>query len=76
MSYIIKNTSALISTRLTDTARQKLSEGNFNISYFQVGDSEVTYNTLDNYFTKIILLTTLKNSHLLVLTLEHSYFCS
>jgi len=46
MAYIIKNTSALISTRLTDTARQKLSEGNFNISYFQVGDSEVSYNTL------------------------------
>lgn len=46
MAYIVKNTSALISTRLTDTARKKLSEGNFNISYFQVGDSEVSYNTL------------------------------
>jgi hypothetical protein len=46
MAYIVKNTSALINTRLTDTARQKLSEGNFNISYFQVGDSELSYNTL------------------------------
>jgi len=46
MAYIVKNTSALISTRLTDTARLKLSQGNFNISYFQVGDSEVSYNTL------------------------------
>ena len=46
MAYIVKNTSALINTRLTDTARQKLSEGNFNISYFQIGDSEVSYNTL------------------------------
>jgi hypothetical protein len=46
MAYIVKNTSALINTRLTDTARQKLSEGNFNISYFQIGDSEISYNTL------------------------------
>jgi hypothetical protein len=46
MAYILKNTSALINTRLTDTARLKLSQGNFNISYFQVGDSEISYNTL------------------------------
>ena len=46
MAYIVKNTSALINTRLTDTARLKLSQGNFNISYFQIGDSEVSYNTL------------------------------
>ena len=35
MGYIIKNTSGLINTRLTDTGRQKLSQGNFNISYFK-----------------------------------------
>ena len=46
MAYIVKNTAALINTRLTDTGRLKLSQGNFNISYFQVGDSEVSYNTL------------------------------
>jgi hypothetical protein len=46
MGYIVKNTSALINTRLTDTGRLKLSQGNFNISYFQIGDSEVSYNTL------------------------------
>jgi hypothetical protein len=46
MAYIVKNTSALINTRLTDTGRQKLSQGNFNISYFQIGDSEISYNTL------------------------------
>ena len=46
MAYIVKNTSALINTRLTDTGRLKLSQGNFNISYFQIGDSEVSYNTL------------------------------
>ena len=46
MGYIVKNTSGLINTRLTDTARLKLSQGTFNIAYFQVGDSEVSYNTL------------------------------
>lgn len=43
MGYILKNTSGLINTRITDTGRQYLSEGNFNISYFQLGDSEVCY---------------------------------
>ena len=46
MGFIIKNTAGLINTRITDTGRQLLSQGNFNISYFQVGDSEVSYNTL------------------------------
>jgi len=49
MSYIIKNTSGLINTRLTDVGRRKLSQGNFNISYFQIGDSEVSYNAVSNY---------------------------
>ncbi len=44
MSYIIKNTAGIINTRLTDAGRRKLSQGNFNISYFQIGDSEVCYN--------------------------------
>ena len=59
MGYILKNTQGLLSTRLTDTARLKLSQGSFNISYFQVGDSEVSYNTLTgtpyNQFTTNIL---------------------
>ena len=49
MAYIIKNTSALINTRLTDVGRRYLSQGNFNISYFQVGDSEVNYSAVPNY---------------------------
>ena len=48
MGYIIKDTSALITTKLTDLGRKKMSEGMFNISYFQVGDSEVCYNCFDN----------------------------
>lgn len=58
MGFIIKNTSGLINTRLTDTGRQKLSQGNFNISYFQIGDSEVSYNTLPtsyNQFDTVVL---------------------
>ena len=43
MAYIIKNTSGLINTRLTDVGRRYISQGNFNIAYFQIGDSEVSY---------------------------------
>ena len=46
MAYIIKNTSGLVNTRVTDTGRQRMSEGRFNIAYFAIGDSEVSYNTL------------------------------
>ena len=49
MAYIIKNTSGLISTRLTDVGRRNISQGNFNISYFQIGDSEVSYSAASNY---------------------------
>lgn len=49
MAYIIKNTSGLINTRLTDVGRRKLSQGNLNISYFQIGDSEVSYTAVPNY---------------------------
>jgi hypothetical protein len=49
MAYIIKDTSALINTRLTDVGRRKISQGNFNISYFQIGDSEVSYNAAPQY---------------------------
>jgi hypothetical protein len=50
MTYIIKNTSGLINTRVTDTGRQKLSQGNFNIKYFQIGDSEISYNKLPDTY--------------------------
>lgn len=58
MAYIIKNTSGLVNTRVTDTGRQKLSEGNFRISYFAIGDSEISYNTLPstyNQFDTVVL---------------------
>jgi len=43
MGYIIKGNQGLVVTRLTDVGRRKISQGNFNVSYFQVGDSEVNY---------------------------------
>ena len=46
MAYIIKNTSGLLNTRFTDTGRMKLSKGSLNISYFQIGDSEVCYSAI------------------------------
>jgi hypothetical protein len=49
MAFIIKNTSALINTLLTDAARKRISQGKFDISYFQVGDSEVCYNCVNNF---------------------------
>ena len=49
MGYIIKENQGLLITRLTDTGRKKISEGNFNVSYFQIGDSEVNYNAIANY---------------------------
>jgi len=49
MSYIIKNTSGLINTRLTDVGRRNISLGSFNVSYFQIGDSEVNYTAVPNY---------------------------
>lgn len=48
MSYIIKNTAALINTLTTDAARKKISQGKFDIAYFQVGDSEVCYDCITN----------------------------
>ncbi len=49
MGYIIKDTQGLVVTRLTDVGRRKISQGNFNISYFQVGDSEVNYTAITDY---------------------------
>ena len=52
MGYILKNTSGLINTKLTDAGRKKLSQGRFNIAYFQIGDSEVSYNGLADFYNQ------------------------
>ena len=63
MSFIIKNTAALINTKLTDAARKKISQGKFDISYFQVGDSEVCYNCVNGInLTDLNVLTPQDNA--------------
>lgn len=52
MGFIIKNTSALVNTKLTDAGRNAISQGNFNISFFQVGDSEISYNAVDTPYNQ------------------------
>ncbi len=44
MSFLPNNDSEYISSRITNKGRQKIAQGNFNIYYFQVGDSEFDYN--------------------------------
>jgi len=45
MSYILKDSSqGIISVKLTDAGRKKLSKGRLNIELFQVGDSEYCYD--------------------------------
>jgi hypothetical protein len=52
MAYILKNTSGLVNTRVTDAGRQKMSQGQFNISYFQIGDSEVSYGLAPSIYNQ------------------------
>lgn len=43
MSYLKILQSAFLDAKLTKIGRQKIANGNFNISYFQIGDSEFDY---------------------------------
>jgi hypothetical protein len=44
MSFLNTNYSATIAARLTQKGRNAISKGNFNISYFAIGDSEYNYS--------------------------------
>lgn len=48
MSLLNKNNSNFLTARITRLGRKAISEGNFVIQYFQIGDSEYDYN-FDNY---------------------------
>ena len=50
MSYIYKNGNIVISARMTDKGREKLSLGELNFNTFKLGDSEVDYNTLGSTY--------------------------
>jgi len=43
MSFLYKNNSEFLSTRITQKGRNSIAKGNFVISYFQIGDSEFDY---------------------------------
>jgi len=46
MAYIDKNSTVVVSARLTDVGRKLLSTGNLDFSSYRLGDSEIDYSTL------------------------------
>ena len=48
MSFLNNNESEYLAARITAKGRQKIAEGDFNVVYFQLGDSEFDYN-FSNY---------------------------
>ena len=54
MSFLNSNNSEFLSARITRRGRQSIAEGNFNIKYFQIGDSEFDYNGKFSGFTGAI----------------------
>lgn len=54
MSYIVDRGSPLFLTKLTDSGRKAIAQGDFNISYYGIGDSEVPYNAVDNTILRLL----------------------
>lgn len=46
MSFLSTNNSEFLSARITQKGRNAIAKGSFNISYFQIGDSEFDYNLI------------------------------
>jgi hypothetical protein len=46
MSFLNSNNSEFLSARITQKGRNSIAKGNFNIEYFQIGDSEFDYNLI------------------------------
>lgn len=51
MSFLSNNNSEFLSIRITQKGRNSIARGNFNISYFQIGDSEFDYTAPFDGFT-------------------------
>jgi hypothetical protein len=51
MSFLNSNNSEFLSARITKKGRMAIAKGNFNIEYFQVGDSEFDYTSVFTGFT-------------------------
>lgn len=52
--FIVERNNPLILTKLTDTGRKSIAQGNFDVKYFSIGDSEVNYNQVDEVNLKIL----------------------
>lgn len=48
MSFLNPTYSATVAARLTQKGRNAISKGNFNVSYFAIGDSEYNYSGITN----------------------------
>jgi hypothetical protein len=46
MSFLNSSNSEFLSARITQKGRNSIAKGEFNINYFQIGDSEFDYNLL------------------------------
>jgi len=51
MSFLNSNNSEYLSARITNRGRKAIANGNFNIQYFQIGDSEYDYTSPFNSLT-------------------------
>jgi len=51
MSFLNSNNSEYLSARITNRGRKAIANGNFNIQYFQIGDSEYDYTSPFNTLT-------------------------
>lgn len=45
MSFLSQNNAEFLSARLTQKGRRSIAQGNFQIKFFQIGDSEFDYTT-------------------------------
>jgi|LakMenE01Jun11ns_1017448.scaffolds.fasta_scaffold9956324_3 hypothetical protein len=51
MSFLNSNNAEYLSARITNRGRKAIANGNFNIQYFQIGDSEFDYTSPFNALT-------------------------
>ena len=51
MSFLNQNNAEFLSARLTQKGRKSIAEGDFQIKFFQVGDSEFDYTQPFNQLT-------------------------
>ena len=66
MSFLNSSNSEYLSARITQKGRNSIAKGEFNINYFQIGDSEFDYNLAFSGFTGELSGTT-KLPHQMVL---------